>query len=269
MEAHTPGDGTDRSEARARRAGQFELAGRRRSRVVAVRLGTALREARLAVGLEQSDVGIRSRLSQVHVSRLERGLGSGASLATWSRVAAAVGEQLVGFLEHAPGADRPRDLEHLKRQSALISIAAAGGWQAVPEFAVDPRSPRSRSIDVALVRRATDEAVVAEIWDWFDDVGAGFRSLEAKRAALVLLLAQGSHPSGGARTIRGLYVVRNTRRNHQLIADLGPLFGARFQGSSGTWLRALTDAGQRLPSGDGLLWSDRAGTALRTSRLRG
>jgi transcriptional regulator with XRE-family HTH domain len=269
MEAHTPGDRNDRSEARARRAGQFELAGRRRSRVVAVRLGTALREARLAVGLEQSDVGIRSRLSQVHVSRLERGLGSGASLATWSRVAAAVGGQLVGFLEHAPGADRPRDLEHLKRQSALISIAAAGGWQAVPEFAVDPRSPRSRSIDVALVRRATGEAVVAEIWDWFDDVGAGFRGLDIKPAALTLRLAGATHHSGKPWTIRALYVVRNTRRNHGLVAELGPLFGARFRGSSSTWLRALTDAGQRLPSGDGLLWSDRAGTALRGSRLRG
>src|SRR5664279_3661374 len=210
MEAHTPGDRTDRSEARARRAGQFELAGRRRSRVVAVRLGTALREARLAVGLDRSDVGIRSRLSQVHVSRLERGLGSGASLATWSRVAAAVGEQLVGFLEHAPGADRPRDLEHLKRQSALISIAAAGGSQAVPEFAVDPAGLRSRSIDVALVRRATGEAVVAEIWDWFDDVGAGFRGLDIKRAGLTLRLAGTTHHSSKPWTIRALYVVRNT-----------------------------------------------------------
>ena len=37
------------------------------------------------------------------VSRLERGLGDSASLQTWALAAAAVGQQLVSFLEDAPG----------------------------------------------------------------------------------------------------------------------------------------------------------------------
>ncbi len=177
-------------------------------------------------------------------------------------------EQLVVFLEHAPGADRPRDLEHLRRQSALISIAAAGGWRALPELSIDPDRARSRSIDVALLRQHTGEAVVAEIWDWFDDVGAGFRGLDAKRTTMLARLALPPTIDGQWR-VRGLYVVRNTRRNHALVAELGPLFGARFQGSSAGWLRALAEPDCRLPDGDGLLWSDRAGTSLRASRLRG
>ena len=140
------------------------------------------------------------------MSRLERGLGSGASLATWSRVAAAVGEQLVGFLEHAPGADRPRDLEHLKRQSALIAITSAGGWVALPELAIDRDVARSRSIDVALIRRATREAVVVEIWDWFDDVGAGLARPRRQARGPWSRLAWAAPPASPGQ-IRGFYVV--------------------------------------------------------------
>ncbi|MGH7125132.1 MAG: hypothetical protein ACREFI_12220 [Stellaceae bacterium] len=202
------------------------------------------------------------------VSLLERGRGAGASINTWARVMAAAGEQLVAFAEHAPGAERPRDIEHVKRQSSLIAFAIPGGWRALPELAIDPASPRSRSIDVALVRAATHEAVVAEIWDWFDDVGAGFRSLDAKRQTLIQRLEAESR-GGDPWTVRALYVVRDTRRNHALLAEARALFAARFPGSPQAWLKALTQPECRLPDGDGLLWSDRSGTILRASRLRG
>ena len=148
---------------RTRRAGRLELDGRRRSKVVAIRLGTALRDARTGAGLDQSEVASRAGVSQPLVSYLERGLGAGTTLDTWSRVAAAVGEQLVGFLEHAPGASLPRDIEHLRRQGALIRIASVGGWVAIPELAIDRDIVRSRSIDVALARPASREVIVVEI----------------------------------------------------------------------------------------------------------
>lgn len=251
-----------------RRAGRFEIAGRHRARMVALRAGTALRDARLAAGLNQAEVGRRAGVSQVHVSRLERGAGAEASLATWSRVASAVGEQLVAFLERVPGADQPRDLEHLRRQSALITIAAKGGWQGRPEMAVDPGNVRSRSIDVVLVRPRTREAVVAEIWDWFDDVGAGLRGLDAKVAALTAQMARQVGAGAPTWKIGALYLVRDTRRNRRLVAELPGLFAARFRGSSDAWSKALTDPSQELPSGAGFVWSDRTGSALRPSRLR-
>lgn len=179
-------------------------------------------------------------------------------------VAAAVGEQLVGFVEHAPDASLPRDIEHLRRQCALISIAAAGGWWALPELAIDPAVIRSRSIDVALARPATREEIVVEIWNSFDDVGGAMRGLDGKVSAIEARL-------GGQRAwqIQGLFIDCATRRNRQLVTELGSMIAARFPGNARVWLSALTDPAQRLPEGDGLLWSDRAGTSLKASRLRG
>jgi transcriptional regulator with XRE-family HTH domain len=167
-----------------RRIGAEARVGRIRGGVVAARLGTALRNARTSAGLTQAQVADRAALSQPLISDLELGRGQSASIETWGMVAAAVGEQLVGYLEHTPGANLPRDIEHLRRQSALIQIASAGGWVALPELAVDHDGARSRSIDVALVRAASREAVVVEIWNWFDDVGAAMRGLDGKVGAV-------------------------------------------------------------------------------------
>jgi transcriptional regulator with XRE-family HTH domain len=249
---------------RARRAGAQARVGRVRARQIALRLGVGLREARIGAGMTQAQVGDRAALSQTLISDLETGHGQGASIETWAMVAAAVGEQLAAFLERAPGASLPRDIEHVRRQNAVIKIATPGGWAPMPEFRLDQDARWSRSIDVALVRRATAEAVVVEIWNWFDDVGGALRGLDGKVAALR------DHLDPSVEwTVRGLFVVRDTRRNRQLVTELGPVFGARFPGNARTWLRALTDPAQRLPEGDGLLWSDRAGTSLRASRLPG
>ncbi len=213
----------------------------------------------------------RAGVSQQLISRLELGQGHEASIETWACVAAVVGEQLVGFLELAPGATPPRDIEHLRRQSALIGIAAAGGWTAHPELAIDPGAIRSRSIDVALIRRAACEAVVVEVWDWFDDVGASLRGLDAKIGVLATRLqgepGRGAELDGGSDPwrVRGLFVVRDTRRNRAIVAELWPLFAARFTGPSTAWLRALETAAA-MPDGHGLLWSDRHG-GLLSSRL--
>jgi transcriptional regulator with XRE-family HTH domain len=248
------------------------MAGRARARSVAARLGVALRDARRSSRRTQAEVAARAGVSQTLVSRLELGHGHESSLETWACVAAAVGEQLVGFLELAPGATPPRDIEHLRRQSALIETAAAGGWTSLPEFAIDRDAVRSRSIDVALIRATGREAVAAEIWDWFDDVGASLRGLDAKVAMLRSRLTDeaGEATPAAARPwrVEGLFVVRDTRRNRSTVADLRPLFAARFTGSSRAWLRALESVTSPLPVGHGLLWSDRR-ARLSASRIAG
>jgi hypothetical protein len=133
----------------------------------------------------------------------------------------------------------------------------------MPELAIDRDVARSRSIDVALVRRASREAVVVEVWNWFDDVGGALRGLDGKLGSAAARL-----DANAAWTVRGLFVVRDTRRNRELIDDLKALFLARFGADSRLWLKALTDPAQALPEGDGLLWSDRSGTTLKASRLR-
>ncbi len=178
---------------------------------------------------------------------MERGLGQAASLETWASVSAAVGQQLVAFLEDVPGADRPRDYEHLKRQQLIIDTAARGGWRAIPDLPVDPGWTRSRSVDVLLEREATRESIVVEVWDFFDDVGAAIRGLDAKVATVrqgrALVEAVGSSPW----RVGGLFVVRGTRRNRALVHEFGAVFRARFPGSAGGWIAALADPTRPLP----------------------
>src|SRR5262245_5847161 len=168
---------------RMRRPGAHARRGRHRADSLANRLATGLREGRAVERATQQQAADRCGISQARWSDLERGHGERASLETWALAASAVGLQLAAFMEGAPGADRPRDMEHAIRQSGLIEFAAPGGWRALPELTLEP-AIRSRSIDVALVRDARREAVAVEIWDWFDDVGGAFRGLDAKKLLL-------------------------------------------------------------------------------------
>jgi transcriptional regulator with XRE-family HTH domain len=240
-----------------RRASPAAIFGRRRAQAIATRLGVALREARQVAGLRQVEAATRADISQPRWSELERGLGHGATLATWAVAASVVGEQLAAFLERMPGADRPRDAEHLRRQAALIELARSGGWTARPELAARFGDARPLSIDVALVRSPRAEAVAVEVWDWFDDVGASFRGL-ASKALLLTQVLQNERPGIDWR-VRGLFVVRGTRRNRMLVGQLRGLFEARFGGSSLHWQLALTRPDAVLPEGDGMLWSDASG----------
>lgn len=238
------------------------------------------------------DVADGAGVSQAWLSRMERGLGQAASLETWASVAAAVSQQLVAFLEDAPGADRPRDYEHLKRQQLVIETATQGGWRAIPELAIDPAWTHSRSVDVLLERPSSRESIVVEAWDFFDDVGAAVRGLDGKIATLVRMHQQreaaggaaadagaagaaGAAADAGAATavadawaVGGLFVVRGTRRNRALVQEFRTLFASRFPASSGDWLAALRDPTRRLPPGNALLWTDVPGTRLIPARLR-
>ena len=151
-------------------------AARRRARIrtsyVAGRIGTGLREARLAQGLRQIDVATDASITQPFYGRIERGLELGASLLTLNACAAALGVQLAAFIEAMPGASLPRDIEHLRRQSLVVAVAAGGGWTAAPESALERDGPRPRSIDVLLTRAARREAAVVEVWDLLADGGA-------------------------------------------------------------------------------------------------
>lgn len=249
---------------RQRRTGARARQGLRRADGVATRLGIGLREGRLIDGSTQQVAADRCGISQPRWSELERGLGRNAAVETWAVAAASVGLQLAAFLEGMPGADRPRDIEHLRRQSALVAFSEPGGWRSLPELALE-QTPRSRSVDVALVRWTAREAVVGEIWDWFDDVGAAFRSLDAKKLLLFEWL-QREQLGDAPWRVRGLFIVRATRRNRLLLRELAALFAAKFPGRSRDWLAALTDRAQPMPASDGVVWSNARGD-LRAARF--
>ena len=219
-------------------------------------------------GLTQAQVAERAGVSQNWVSMMERGLATAASLETWAAVAAAVGEQLSAFLEHAPGADRPHDYQHLLRQRLVLEVAEPGGWQALPEAAIDADRDRSRSVDVLLMRAARREAAVVECSDFVDDVGGQVRGLDGKVTTVERHMTLGRDVSAGAGwKVRGLWVVRGTRRNRALVSEFRSIFAAKFPASSSAWLEALANPERPIPDGLGFLWTDVAGTRLIASRL--
>jgi transcriptional regulator with XRE-family HTH domain len=253
---------TDHARDQApRRATGFEMAGRARGAYVAKRLGIGLRDARLAAGLPQRVVAARAGVSQPEIAKLEGGRGSDTGIDTWAACGAAVGLQLAAFFEVTPGADVPRDIEHLKRQNLVIATSAIGGWHAEPEAAIPGDGPRPRSIDVLLTRAARREAAVVEVWDLVLDGGQVMRSLEAKVLATRERLGADWH-------VEGLLIVRGTQRNRRLIGGLKALFVARYPASSHAWLRAFRDGSAGMPDAAGLVWTDVTGESLLPARLR-
>jgi transcriptional regulator with XRE-family HTH domain len=231
-----------------------------RAAYLARRLGTGLRDARLAIGATQRELGASVGLSQQEISRLELGRGTDAGLDTWAACAASVGLRLASFLERAPGADLPRDMEHLRRQNLVIQGSTPGEWRSLPEALLPDGTPHPRSIDVYLVRERRREVAIVEVWDLILDGGAAMRGLEGKVATVRERL-------GADWNVQGLLLIRGTQRNRRLVAELRPLFAARYPALSSAWLRALMDPQSPLPKAGALAWTDVAGTRLIAARL--
>jgi transcriptional regulator with XRE-family HTH domain len=246
------------------------MIGRLRAADVARRLGIALREARLRVGKSQAEIGRLAGVSQTLISKMERGLGSSASLETWASVAAAVDEQLAAFFERTPGAAQVRDYQHLRLQQLVVEVARLGGWMIRPEDPIDPHLPASRSVDVTLVRAPTLEAVVVECTNHVDDLGATWRNLDRKVDALGRHLAAGRDVASPPWSVRGVWVVRGSRRNRDLFAEFAPLVSARFRRPARAWLAALSSRSAPLPPGMGLVLTDaQAGRLIANGPARG
>ncbi len=255
--ARAPDSQATRQQAPKQRATREVLVGRRRAVQVAARLGVGLRDARLHTGRTQRECAESARLSQARWSNLERGLGASAPLATWAVAAAAVGQELVSFLDRAPGADPPRDIEHLRRQSAIAARAAGGGWIVAPEMPVEAGAT-GRVIDALLTRAESREAAVFEVWDLLLDVGQALRSFDEKVEAVRLKLP--------GWTVAGVWVIRGTRRNRSLIAELAPFFEARFPAAGKAWLQALDSPTCPMPARPAILWTDATAAHLIAAR---
>ncbi len=60
---------------------------------------------------------------------------------------------------------------------------------------------------------------------------------------------------GGDHTVRGVWIVRATRRNRDLVSRYPAVFAAAFSGSSRAWVAALVQ-GSEPPAAPGLVWCD-------------
>lgn len=243
-----------------RRAGAARRTARDRAGYLMRRIGTALREARIGAGLRQREAAARAGVAQSSWSRIERGVTTAISIETLAACAAALNAQLAAFIEAAPGASLPRDMEHLRRQALVVEIAERGGWRAVPETAIPGDGPRPRSIDVLLTRAARREAAVVEVWDLLLDAGDAIRGLETKVGATRERLGEGWR-------VEAVFLLRRTSRNRQLVRELAALIRARYPASSSAWLAALGDSTRAMPNAGGFAWTSVAGDRLIAARL--
>lgn len=237
----------------------------RHANELAKKLGRMLRDARLASGLTQSQAARRAGITQSTWSKLELTGNSRFTLATFDRAGIAVEAPLEAYFRHSSAADRPRDAVHLRGQDLGIGLARPGGWRSLPEHPIDREIRSSRYADV-LLRRGPEYAL-ADVWDWFDDVGAAERAWHGRldaveRFAIARMVGDETLPR-----VSGIWVVRATHRNRSLVNEHRHFFRAAFPGSSRDWLRALTDPAAPMPSEPALLWVAVKGDRLFASRL--
>ena len=185
------------------------------------------------------------------------------SLDLWIRAFLALDRELRFEATRDPR-EEPADAGHLIVQELILRLARETGRQRMFELATKPAEPW-RSADVGIRDDANRTLILAECWNVIGDVGAAARSTTRKLAeAEQLAVAIGGDTQY---RVAGVWVVRQTRRNRELVARYPEVFAARFPGSSAGWVRALTN-GASPPEEPGLVWADITGTRLFPWRRR-
>lgn len=188
---------------------------------------------------------------------------------TWQRVALAVGTPLIVKLQRDP-LEETADAGHLAIQELLLRLGRRAGYEGLFELAA--RSSESwRSIDVGLRDDRRRTLILCECWNSFGDVGAAARSASRKlaeaEAFATAIWGDAMH------LVTSCWVVRDTRRNRELVRRYPEVFRSMCPGSSAAWVRALTWArsadGVNIPPAEpGLIWSDVGATRVFAWRQR-
>ncbi len=242
--------------SRPGRRTQAELDLDRRAHEVVRSLGRALAQTRRTAHARQADVAESVGISRSAYSRMELGLAHGAPIEDWLAAAVALGLVPRFELGRNPR-EEPVDAGHLAMQELVLRLSRDAGYTGTFELPMQPRIGR-HSIDVCLRDPRRRRLVVSEMWNVIGDVGASKRSFDRKLAAAS---EAGGWLNGGGHEVSGVWVVRRTRRNRQLLARYPEVFASAFPGSSRRWVAALT-SGSALPAEPGLVWCDIGATRL-------
>jgi transcriptional regulator with XRE-family HTH domain len=229
--------------ARGKRRAARDL-GVREANAIAANLGREARRTRILRRWTQSDLGDRIGLSQAEISKLEGGRGARTSIEAWVAIGIALARPIaIGFTRDT--VEPLNDAGHLDAQELVARLAKAGGWRVTFEAPDDARAPIG-STDLRLER---ERAVLVEIWNRVDDLGAAARSSDRK-------LARAPARPGS------FWLLVDTAANHAIVRRFPAILRARFPGSSRGWIRAITTDALP-PSEPGIAWID-----LRSGRLR-
>lgn len=238
---------------------QLAAEARRRNLEQLSRLGAQIREGRLRRRLTQARLGRLVGLTQPTISEIERGNGGSHTADTLQRVALAVDRTLRLELPRDP-LEEPVDAAHLAIQELVLKIGRAVGYVGRFELSTSRRS--DRSADAGLIDRRRHLALLCECVNTLTDFGAAVRASHRKRRELEDFAT--AHGQGW--TVGLCWIVRDVRRNRELLVRYPEVFATEFPGSSTAWVDALTK-GTLPPQAAGLIWCDASATRLFARRL--
>lgn len=229
------------------------------ARAVAARLGVSVQAARQRRAWSRSRLGARVGLSATRIGQIERGDGAGASLELWF----AIGQALDVPFRAEFARDRieePLDAGHLAMQELMLRLGRETGRGRGFELSTKPANP-SFSIDVGVRDDALRVLFIEECWNTFGNINESVRSTRRKIAEAGQLAVAIGGERGSYRVV-AVWIVRDTRRNREIVARYPEVFAAALTGSSRHWVRALTSAAVEPPVELGLVWCD-----LRATRV--
>ncbi|HUP82784.1 MAG TPA: helix-turn-helix transcriptional regulator [Candidatus Limnocylindria bacterium] len=221
-------------------------------------LGARTRAARKRRRWSLRTLGERVGLTPSRISQIERGHGAGASLEVWFALAQALGTFLKVELGRDP-IQEPDDAGHLAIQELALRAGREIGRLRMFEVPTRPAEP-SLSVDVCLRDDRKRLLIIQECWNTFGNINAAVRSTRRKVAEAEQLAM--ANEGERAYRVAAVWVVRDTRRNREILTRYPEVFAAAFPGSSREWLKALTSRDAEPPKEMGLVWCD-----LRATRL--
>ncbi len=204
--------------------------GRARGRRLKLEIGAGLRTARRAAGLSQLSVARRAGVSQMQISRVERGRGS-SDVGELATVAAIVGLDL--SVKLFPGGTPIRDVAHARLLGRLqAALPDADEWRTEVPI---PILGDQRAVDVVLP---------------IGGVGIGFE-LETRLVDAQATVRRAVLKQRDARLACMILVLADTRANRSELVDAAPTLEPTFPLETRAVLAALR-AGQ-LPRANGIV----------------
>ena len=156
--------------------------------------------------------------------------------------------------------EEPLDAGHLLIQELALRLSRQLGVGRAFELPTKPANP-ALSIDVCLRDDPRRLLVIEECWNSFGNINASVRSTRQKIAQAEDLAVSIGGVEGPYR-VAACWIVRDTRRNREILARYPEVFATTFTGASMQWVQALTRSDAMLPQELGLVWCD-----LRATRV--
>lgn len=181
-----------------------------------VRLGRIFRAVRLRRRWRQTDVARRAAVSDLTVSRIERGHLDGCSVRIVMRIAAALEIQL-DWQPRWRGGDLDRTLHagHAALHEAAVKLLTARSWVVAPEATFSIYGERG-SIDILAFHARTGAVLVVELKTALVDIDGLLVAVDRYRRLAPRIAAERGWP---ATSVGAWVAVRDAPTNHRRLAQ--------------------------------------------------